>query len=553
MEHIKYTALSGMTIINTPTLNKGTAFSKEERKNLGLNGLLPNVIENIDSQISRIDEQFNSFSSCEDKYVYLRALQDRNEVLFYKYITENIQETMPIIYTPTVGYGCQRYSHIFRKSRGLYISINDSNNIDEILQNVVFDDIKIIVVTDGERILGLGDLGICGMGIPIGKLSLYVACGGIDPSQTLPIVLDVGTNNEKYLKDPLYLGIKEKRIHGDMYYDFIDHFVKSIFKRWPHVLLQFEDFSFKNATPILKKYKDKYRCFNDDIQGTAAVALSCIISSSMLAGRKIEDNIFLFVGAGTAGCGIAYMLVNYLVSKGHTEAEAKSKIFLYDKNGLLVTNNHNLETFQVNLAKENDLLDFNPNGKCLKDLISLIKPTVLFGVSGQGGLFSKDIICEMYKTCNRPIVLPISNPTSCAEAIPSDIIEWTDGNAIISTGSPFHDVVFKDQLFVISQCNNSYIFPGVGLGVVASKATRVTDKMLMAASERLATFAIENKSKGVLPPLNNIATISKEIAICVGETAVSEGVSNFTGSIRDEVNNIYWNPAYPVIKYKSIS
>ncbi|MGB3253013.1 NAD-dependent malic enzyme [Buttiauxella gaviniae] len=551
-----YTYHSGDSLIKNSLLNKGSAFTSEERDAFNLSGLIPPKIETLDDQVKRVHMQLNRFISNEAKHVFLRNLQDTNEVLFYKYITTHIKDSLPLIYTPTVGYACQHFSEIYRRARGLFISWSEHENIDTLLQNVSNDDVKVIVVTDGERILGLGDQGIGGMGIPIGKLSLYTACGGISPQQTLPITLDVGTNNPELLSDPLYMGSHHARISDEDYYAFIDKFITAVLNRWPNVLLQFEDFALRHATPLLEKYRNRLCCFNDDIQGTAAVTLGSLLAASKAGEMTLSDQRFMFVGAGTAGCGIAELIVAKMMQEGITEKEARSKIFMVDKDGLLTDEHEGLTDFQLKLAKHRTLLKFEPKNMSLDELVTQIRPTALIGVSGCRGIFTEKVIRNMYANCKRPIVFPLSNPTGCVEAIPQDIIDWTEGNAIVASGSPFDPVQYNGKRIPIAQCNNSYIFPGIGLGVLISNATRVTENMFLVASETLAESSPmqTGRDQGLLPALNDISLLSKRIALAVAHAAMRDNVAPNINDIEliNNLEKVFWEPRYPIYKRTSI-
>lgn len=546
-----YIYTSGSSLISNALFNKGNAFSEKERQEFNLRGLIPARIETIEEQVRRVTYQLEQFDNDVARYVFLRNLQDTNETLFFRYITSNLAASLPLIYTPTVGYACQHYSEIWRKSRGLFIAWEDRECLDEILMNVTRDDIKIIVVTDGERILGLGDLGIGGMGIPVGKLALYSACGGIEPGMCLPVILDVGTNNEMLLDNPLYMGARHKRIPDNDYYDFIEKFITALQKRWPDVLLQFEDFALRHATPLLKLYQDRLCCFNDDIQGTAAVTLGSVQAACRRKGLKLSEQKVLFVGAGSAGCGIAELIVSAMQPEGISEQEARHRIFMVDKEGLLLTDTPGLTDFQYALAWNRDELDFEPSNKSLEALIAHIQPTVLIGVSGVPGLFTEKVVKEMYSYCDKPVIFPLSNPTSRAEATPADIIRWTDGNAIIATGSPFSPVEYNGRSVIISQCNNAYIFPGIGLGVLISEATRVTQKMFLAASNALAESGRGEAS--LLPDTENIRHISRLIAMNVAKAAVDERVAppRSTEELSEKMKALFWEPEY--CDYKRIS
>lgn len=548
-----YIPYAGNMLLELPLLNKGSAFTLHERRKFNLFGLIPDAIETIDEQSHRSYQQYSAFNTEINKHIYLRNIQDTNETLFYHLIGNHLTEMMPIIYTPTVGEACQRFSDIYRRHRGIFISYPDRDHIDEILHNVNRRNVKIIVITDGERILGLGDQGIGGMGIPIGKLSLYTACGGISPAYTLPITLDVGTNNQQLINDPLYMGYRQPRISGEEYYNFVDRVIQAIQRRWPNVLIQFEDFAQKNAMPLLEKYRDKICCFNDDIQGTAAVTIGSLIAASRATKKQLKDQIIAFLGAGSAGCGIAERIVSQMVREGLSEAEARKRIFMVDRYGLITENQPNLLDFQYKLVQK---LDNTPLWENKSDAISLLdvvkhaKPTVLIGVSGQPGLFTKDVIEALVENTEYPIVFPLSNPTCRAEAVPSDIIEWTKGKALIATGSPFAPVLYQDRIYNISQCNNSYIFPGIGLGVIASGARRVTENMLMAAANALADCSpkLQNPEADLLPDLSQIQQISKIIALKVAQAAMHDEIAPKMSLIELEqkIEDNFWKPEYRI-------
>ncbi|OUF42472.1 NAD-dependent malic enzyme [Pluralibacter gergoviae] len=555
-----YIPYAGPVLLEFPLLNKGSAFSMEERRSFNLLGLLPEVVETIEEQAERAWIQYQGFKTEIDKHIYLRNIQDTNETLFYRLVENHLDEMMPVIYTPTVGAACERFSEIYRRARGVFISWENRENIDDILQNVPNHNIKVIVVTDGERILGLGDQGIGGMGIPIGKLSLYTACGGISPAYTLPVVLDVGTNNQQLLNDPLYMGARHPRITDDEYYQFVDDFIQAVKSRWPNVLLQFEDFAQKNAMPLLTRYRNEICSFNDDIQGTAAVTVGTLIAASRAAGSQLSEQKIVFLGAGSAGCGIAEQIIAQTQREGLSEELARSRIFMVDRFGLLTDQMPNLLSFQTKLTQKRDGLlaqwDTQEEVLSLLDVVRNVKPDILIGVSGQSGLFTEEIIREMHKHCPRPIVMPLSNPTSRVEATPQDIISWTDGNALVATGSPFDPVVWKDKTYPIAQCNNSYIFPGIGLGVIASGATRITDEMLMSASETLAKHSpLVNNGEGlVLPELKDIHTVSRAIAFAVGKMAQQQGVAVNTSAdaLTQAINDNFWEPEYRNYRRTSI-
>ncbi len=553
-----YIPYAGPILLEFPLLNKGSAFTNDERSHFNLHGLLPEAVETIEEQAERAYRQYQDFKNDDDKHIYLRNIQDTNETLFYRLLEAHLSEMMPIIYTPTVGEACEHFSDIYRRARGLFISYPNREHIDDMLQNATKQNVKVIVVTDGERILGLGDQGIGGMGIPIGKLSLYTACGGISPAYTLPVVLDVGTNNPQRLNDPLYMGWRHPRISGDEYYAFVDEFIQAVKRRWPNVLLQFEDFAQNNATPLLNRYRDELCCFNDDIQGTAAVTLGSLIAASHAAGSQLRDQTVTFLGAGSAGCGIAEQIIAQMISEGLSEEQARARVFMVDRFGLLTDKLPNLLDFQSKLVQKSDALqswNLTSDSISLQDVVRNAKPTVLIGVSGQPGLFTEELIREMHKHCARPIVMPLSNPTSRVEARPEDIINWTDGAALVATGSPFSPVSYKEKLYPIAQCNNSYIFPGIGLGVLASGAKRVTDGMLMAASRALAECSplAQNGEGALLPNIDDIQAVSKTIAMQVGKAAQLQGVAIVTSeeALAKAIEHNYWQPQYRAYKRTS--
>lgn len=545
---------AGPELLETSLLNKGSAFSAEERRDFDIEGLLPAAIETIGEQAKRAYQQFSSFKEDIEKHVFLRNIQDTNETLYFKLITSHLEEMMPIIYTPTVGLACQNFSRIYRRKRGLFISYPDRNRIDAMLKNATKDNVKVIVVTDSERILGLGDQGIGGMGIPIGKLALYSACGGISPAYTLPVTLDVGTNNEELLNDPLYMGWRNKRIVGGEYLEFVDQFLQGLLKRWPNALIQFEDFAQANATPLLNKYRDQFCCFNDDIQGTASVTVGTLLAACHAQGTSLKDQRVVFAGAGSAGCGIAGQIIMHMQKEGLSEQEALDRIFLVGSKGLL-TDDLPLRDFQQKFAKTRSKVESWSTQKSgerkkitLLDLVRESKPTIMIGVSGVAGLMSEDVIKTMYASCPKPIILPLSNPTSKVEAKPEDVINWTEGNAIVATGSPFDTIKYEGNNFPVAQCNNSYIFPGIGLGVIASGANRVTDTMFMVASEALAACSplVSGSGEKLLPDLSEIREVNRTIALQVGLQAIEEGVAPKMESdeLVKAIDQNFWLPEY---------
>jgi malate dehydrogenase (oxaloacetate-decarboxylating) len=477
------TALSGYHLLSDPLLNKGTAFTDDERDAFGLHGLLPPTVATLDEQVSRRLQALRSFATDLERYAFLRDLQDTNETVFHALVTRNIEELLPIVYTPTVGAGCQQFSRLFRRPRGLFLSLPRKNLIRQILANPQFDRVEAICVTDGERILGLGDQGAGGMGIPIGKLALYTACGGIDPATVLPVMLDVGTDNMERLNDPLYIGWRHTRVTGPQYEEFVEEFVSAAAERWPHVLLQWEDFAKANATRMLDRYRDRLCTFNDDIQGTAAVATGTLLSAIGVTGVPLKDQRIAIFGAGSAGCGIAGLLLEAMIEAGVEPHSAARRFFMIDYEGLLVEGMNGLAPFQQRFAQDRAVLDAwtldRPGHISLLDVVRNAEPTTLIGVSGQPGAFGEAVVREMARINRRPVIFPLSNPTSRAEATPFDIEDWSEGRAVIGTGSPFPPLLRNGSKFTVDQTNNSYIFPGVGLGAIAVRARRVTDTMFM--------------------------------------------------------------------------
>jgi malate dehydrogenase (oxaloacetate-decarboxylating)(NADP+) len=512
---------TGADLLHNPALNKGTAFSEEERESLGLRGLLPPYVSTQEEQVLRIMENFHRKPNNLEKYIHMMALQGRNETLFYRVVLDHIEEMMPIIYTPTVGQACQEYGHIFRRPRGMYISAEDQGRMVDVLRNWPGQDVRIIVVTDGERILGLGDLGASGMGIPVGKLSLYTACAGVDPSLCLPVTLDVGTDNERLLNDPLYIGIRQRRLRGEAYDELVNEFMTAVQEVFPEVLVQFEDFANVNAFRLLDKYRDRQCCFNDDIQGTGAVALAGLYSALRITGGQLSEQRVLFLGAGEAAVGIAGLIVAAMVGEGLSEEEARSRCWLVDSGGLVVKSRTGLANHKLPYAH-----DHAP----LPDLLAAIEtlhPTAIIGVSGQPGAFTQPVLAAMVRLNQRPIVFALSNPTSKAECTAEQAYAWTEGRAIFASGSPFAPVTLAGKTYVPGQGNNAYIFPGVGLGAIACGARLVTDEMFFAAARALAQRVSESDlERGLIyPPLTAIRQVSAAIAVVVAEVAYQRGLA----------------------------
>lgn len=544
-ETLMETSLTGQVLLDNPLLNKGSAFPENERREFGLTGLLPLHCSTIEEQLARTYENYCRKDSDLERYVFLTALQDRNETLFYRLLQEHISEMMPVIYTPTVGEGCRQYSHVFRRPRGLYIAYPHRDQIPTILDNTPSGEVEVIVVTDGERILGLGDLGVGGMGIPIGKLSLYSACAGIHPAATLPIMLDVGTDNRELLDDPLYLGWRHARVRGQEYDAFIDKFVEAVKQKFPRVLLQWEDFSKHNAARLLERYRDRLCSFNDDIQGTGAVTVAGLLAALKVLHSELDEQRIVILGAGSSAIGICDQIVAAMVQAGSTEHEAKQKLWLVDSKGLVHDGRINLESSKKKYA--HPAASIEAVGLSLLDVVKNIHPTILIGTSGQQGAFNEDVVCEMAKHVERPVIFPLSNPTSKSEATPDELMKWTNGRAMIATGSPFPAISHNGRLIKVGQCNNAFIFPGVGLGVMASGARRVTDAMFSAAARVLSEFspALSDPNGPLFPPLEVVREVSYRVALAVGTEAVRAGLASMSlDSLERAVTNKMWTPHY---------
>ncbi|BCC58418.1 TPA: oxaloacetate-decarboxylating malate dehydrogenase [Bacillus cereus] len=550
------TTLRGAEVLSTPLLNKGVAFTQNEREELGLKGLLPPAVLTLEEQARRAYEQFSSQPDDLLKNVYLTALHDRNEVLFYRILTDHLREMLPIVYTPTVGVAIQRYSHEYRKPRGVYLSINDPSGIEEAFTNIgaTAENIDLVVVTDGEGILGIGDWGVGGINIAIGKLAVYTAAVGIDPSRVLPVILDVGTNREALLNNPFYIGNRHPRITGEAYDEFIDTFVQAVNKQFPKALLHWEDFSSRNARKILDKYRHDVCTFNDDIQGTGAVSLAAVLSAVKASGVPLSEHRVVVFGAGTAGIGIADQVRDAMVRVGVSEEESYKRFWCIDRNGLVTDNMEDLLDFQIPYArKEAEVSEWKENDVIgLAEVVKHVKPTILIGTSTVAGAFKEEIIKEMASHVERPIILPMSNPTPLAEAKPADLIEWTEGRALVATGSPFEPVTYNGVTYVIGQSNNALIFPGLGLGTIVVRASVMTDGMFAAAAEAVASM-VDTSQPGapILPEVEELRNISEMVAIEVAKVAVAEGVARVNLSDNDikmAVQEAMWKPEYRQIK-----
>src|SRR5580704_12940831 len=546
------TALSGYELLNDPLLNKGTGFSDDERDAFDLHGLLPPRVTPLDMQVKRRLAAFRGQTTDLHKYVFLRGLQDTNETLFYALLTRNIEEMMPVVYTPTVGLGCQLFSHIFRKPRGLFLSLPHKDDIRRILKNPRFDGVEAIVVSDGERILGLGDQGASGMGIPIGKLSLYTACAGLHPSTTLPIILDVGTDNREHLDDPLYIGWQNERVRGAEYDEFIETFVNAVRERWPHVQLHWEDFAIGNANRLLTRYLDSLCTFDEDIQGTAAIAVGTLLSAINVTGTPLTEQRIAVFGAGSAGTGICALLLRAMTEAGLTEAQARSRFYLVDRDGLLVEGMNHLQPFQAPFVqKRADVAHWSlasPERIGLNDVVINAHPTVLIGTSGQAHTFHEAVVRAMADRVRRPVIFPLSNPTERAEATPQDIFTWTEGRAVIGTGSPFPPLKRNGKIFRVDQNNNAYVYPGIGLGAIATDARRISDGMFFAAARAIAELspAIQDPQANLLAPLLDIRKVSFHVAIAVVKQAQAERLADpmSDDAITTAVRARMWEPVY---------
>lgn len=533
----------GVKVLHNPIWNKGTAFTAEEREKLGLRGLLPPNIQTQDQQVKRVMEAFRAKPNDLERYIYLISLQDRNEHLFYRVVTEHLEELVPIIYTPTVGRACQSFGHIYRRPRGLYISSEDRGRVRAILENWPHRDVRVIVVTDGERILGLGDLGADGMGIPIGKLSLYTACAGIHPASCLPVTLDVGTNNERLLGDPLYLGMHHPRVRGEEYDALIEEFIRAVEDAFPGVLIQLEDFATGNAFRLTQKYRGEHCLFNDDIQGTASVALAGILSSLRISGTTIEEQRLLILGAGEAGTGIAGIVTAALTDRGMPEAEARRHCWLVDSKGLVCAGRDDLAPHKRKFAHDHPFLP------TFREALEELQPTAIVGVCGQPGKFDREVIEKMAELNEHPVIFALSNPTSKSECTAEEAYAWSGGRAVFASGSPFRPVEHNGRWIVPGQGNNVYIFPGIGLGVSFCRARIVTDRMFLEASRVLAECVNREEldSGSVYPSLTRIREVSARIAVAVVRSAIQDGLTDYAdhGCLEADIREAMFDPDYP--------
>jgi len=546
------TSLAGKLLLTIPQLNKGTAFSEEERHTFGLLGKLPAYVETLDEQVARAYLQFQSYTTDRQKNIYLNSLHDKNHVLFYKLLSQHLTEMMPIIYTPIVGVAVKEFSREFRQARGLYIAHTYRDEIESILDNRSHPEVDLIVVTDGESVLGIGDQGIGAIDIPIAKLMVYTLCAGINPLRTLPIMLDVGTNNQTLLDDPLYLGLRHPRIHGEDYDDFMEKFINAVKRKFPRAFLHYEDFGRNNAYRNLERFRDQICSFNDDIQGTGVVTLAALLAAVKATNSRLSDQRIIIYGAGAAGTGIAEQICAAMKLEGLTEEEARKRFWLLDRNGLLLEDSATLIKAQTPFARSRtEIANWKKEANGTASLLEVIKeihPTVLIGCSTKGGAFDKTIVQTMAQHVEHPIIFPLSNPTENAEAHPADLLEWTDGKALIATGSPFGTINYRGREVVIAQCNNALAFPGLGLGVLAIQASRVSDEMLWIACQTLANHApvLQDKHSPLLPSMADARAVAREIGIAVVIQAQREALAqvNDNGDVAELIDYLMWTPRY---------
>ncbi len=564
-EDVLEVSVTGRMLLENPLLNKGSFFPEDERREFHLLGLLPPHITPVEVQLARTYENYSRKDDDLERYIFLASLQDRNEILFYHLLSKHIEEMSPIVYTPVVGLACQNYSHLYRRPRGLYLSYPYKDELETLLQHAPYKDIDVIVVTDGERILGLGDLGVGGMGIPVGKLSLYTVCAGIHPARTLPIILDMGTDNKDLLHDPLYLGWHHERVRGPEYDAFLDTFVQAVKRVFPHVLLQWEDFAKNNARRLLTQYQDQLCTFNDDIQGTGAVTLAGLLAAVQVTGTKLSEQRVVILGAGSAATGIAEQIVAAMQYEGLSLEEARRSIWLIDSRGLVHSGRKDLEEEKVIFAQPQErFADWKTATTAatassehigLQEVVTHVHPTILIGTAAMPGVFSEAIVREMAKHVERPIIFPLSNPTSKSEAAPADLMVWTEGRALVATGSPYPAVSYNGQTITIGQCNNMFIFPGMGLGIIAAQARRVTNEMFTAAARALSECspARQTATASLYPRVADVRTVSRRVAFAVGLAAQQAGVAKQTSTeeLERRVTATMWNPHYPRLKYKA--
>ena len=555
-EEVVETALSGQMLLEHPLLNKGSAFPEEEREAFNLLGLLPPHVTRVEDQLERTYENYQRKDSDLERYIYLASLHDRNETLFFRLVSEHIGEMTPIVYTPTVGLACQYYSHIYRRPRGVFVAYPYRDRIEDLLRNAPLSGARVIVVTDGERILGLGDLGTGGMEIPVGKLALYTLCAGIHPATTLPIVLDVGTNNQELLHDPLYIGWHHPRIRGQDYDAFIETFVQAVKRVFPRALLQWEDFAKGNARRLLDHYRDQLCTFNDDIQGTGAVTVAGVLSALHVLGEPLSQQRIVILGAGSSAIGIAEQLVEVMVSEGTAPGEARASFWLLDSQGLVQTGRTDLEAEKQPFAQPHERIAqwqlAQPGRITFEDVVAHVHSTILIGTSAQPGAFTEAIVRDMAQHVERPIIFPLSNPSSKSEAHPQDLIDWTEGRALVATGSPFPPVTYNGRTIPIGQCNNMFIFPGIGLGIIASQARFVKAAMFVGAARALSDCSPARKdpNASLYPKIEDVREVARRVAMAVGKAAQQAGVTEQTSEeeLERHITATMWMPQYPRLK-----
>ncbi len=551
------TNLRGKSLLSVCKLNKSTAFSADEREEFRLLGKLPECVETIEQQSKRLYQQYLLKDTDLGRNLFLNQLRQNNETLFFHLVSEHLTKMLPIVYTPTIGDAVENFSYQFNATQGIYLAYPNRTRIKEILNERAYRDIQLIIVTDGEGVLGIGDWGIGGMDICIGKLIVYTLCGGINPRRVLPIMLDVGTNNEKLLEDPMYLGWRHHRVTGKDYDDYIDAVVSNIHEAFPNIYLHWEDFGRDNARKNLNRYRDKMTTFNDDMQGTGATALACFLAGINAAGSDYKEQRIVFFGAGTAGVGITDQLCSALMEHGLDEKTARQCFWLIDRPGLLIDDMPEVVDFQKPYARSRAELKSwqvsDPKNITLLDVVKNVKPTVLIGCSTVTGAFTEDVVKAMAKNCKHPLIFPISNPTSRSEAKPEDVVHWTDGQAIIATGSPFPEVEFKGKKIRISQLNNAFVFPGLGLGILAAQASRVTDAMICAAAHALSECspALKDHQQPLLPSFDDVHAVSKKVALAVANQAREEGVATVAKELdlAKRIEAIFWLPEYIPYEY----
>ena len=534
----------GVAVLRNPWLNRGSVFTEEERDRLGLRGLLPPRVSTFADQVSRLKEVIDSEAAPINKYLTLESVHASDEALYFQLVMENVEEYMPLIYTPTVGEACQKFSHIFRYARGLYISSEDRGRVRELVANVPNHDVDIIVVTDGQRILGLGDLGVNGMGIPVGKLALYTACAGVNPQRALPVTLDVGTNNEEFLKDPLYMGLRQHRVTGPEYMALVEEFITAVRERWPNVLIQFEDFQNTNAFALLDAWRDRVTCFNDDIQGTAAVVVTGLYTAVRALKQKLSDQRILFLGAGAAATGIAHLIADAMAEDGIDRNEALKRIALFDSKGLVSsTRGDKLAPNKVPFAQAYE------NTTDFAQAIRQLKPTCIIGVSAQGGAFTEDVVKAMCEVNARPMIFALSNPTSKAECTAKQAYTWSEGKCLFACGSPFAPVAVGNKTFVPRQGNNSYVFPGIGFGCIFVRAKTIPNQIFLTAAKTLANLVSESDlaNGSLYPPLSQVRELSADIAVAVADYCFKNGLAQVErpADLDKAVREAMWQPTDP--------